>query len=333
MRTLFWPALAALLLLGSSDVVRAQSFLKTVADVPLPGGTTRFDYQSLDPNTGRLYLSHMGDGNVVVFDTKTNKVLTNVSGFPVVIGVLAVPALKSVYASVTRNHEIGVLDTEKLVVSKRIKDGKFPDGLAYSPETHKLFVSDETGGVETVIDAQRNERVDTIQMGGEVGNTQYDPASHLIYACVQTRNELVEINPEKDKIQARYRLPGGEHPHGFYIDDQHGKAYIACEGDNKLLVFDMKNHSVENMFSVADDPDVLAFDRGLQLLYVAGESGSVSVFRFSNGRLEKLGDVKVGANSHSVSVDSQTHRAYFPLKNVNGSPVLRIMTPANSGTE
>ena len=321
-------ALAAILLFAVAGVAEPQSLLQTVADIPLPGGTTRFDYQSLDPSTGRLYLSHMGDGTVVVFDTKTDKVLANVPGFPVVTGVLVVPALKSLYASVTRDHAIGVLDTEKFVVRKRIKDGKFPDGLAYSPETHKLFVSDESGGVETVIDTQRNERVDTIEMGGEVGNTQYDPASHLIYACVQTRNELVEINPQTDKIQARYRLSGGEHPHGLYIDDQHGKAYIACEGDNKLLVFDMKNHTVENVFPVADGPDVLAFDRGLQLLYVACESGSVSVFRFSNGKLEKLGNVKVGANSHSVSADSQTHRVYFPLKNVNGSPVLRIMAPA-----
>jgi DNA-binding beta-propeller fold protein YncE len=268
-----------------------------------------------------------------VFDTKTNKVLANIPGFPTVTGVLVVPALKSVYASVTHNHEVAVLDTEKLVVSKRIKDGKFPDGLAYSPETQKVFVSDEAGGVETVIDTKRNERVDTIEMGGEVGNTQYDPVSHLIYACVQTRNELVEINPETDKIQARYHLSGGEHPHGFYIDDQNGKAYIACEGDNKLLVFDMKNHSVENVFPVAGGPDVLAFDHGLQLLYVACESGAVSLFRYSSGKLEKVGNVNVGPNSHSVSVDSETHRAYFPLKNVNGSPVLRIMTPANIGSE
>lgn len=332
MRTLLWPALAAFLFLAGSDAVNAQSFLKTVADVPLPGGTTRFDYQSLDPKSGRLYLSHMGDGNVVVFDTKTNKVVANIPGFPTVTGVLVVPALKSVYASVAHNHEVAVLDTEKLVVSKRIKDGKFPDGLAYSPETHKVFVSDEAGGVETVIDTQRNERVNTIQMGGEVGNTQYDPVSHLIYACVQTRSELVEINPETDKIQARYHLSGGEHPHGFYIDDQNGKAYIACEGNNKLLVFDMKNHSVENVFPVAGGPDVLAFDRGLQLLYVACESGAVSLFRYSNGKLEKVGNVNVGPNSHSVSVDSETHRVYFPLKNVNGSPILRIMTPANTGT-
>lgn len=331
LRTTLRLAVTALLVFASAEASRAQNFLKPVADISLPGGTTRFDYQSLDPSTGRLYLSHMGDGTVVVFDTKTNKVVANIPGFPVVTGVLAVPALKSVYASVTRNHEIGVLDTEKLVVTKRVKDGKFPDGLAYSPETHKLFVSDESGGVEAVIDTQRNERVNTIQMGGEVGNTQYDPASHLIYACVQTRNELVEINPETDKIQARYALPGGEHPHGFYIDDQHGKAYIACEGDNKLLVFDMKNHSVVKVFPVADGPDVLAFDRNLQLLYVACESGSVSLFRYSNGQLEKLSDVNVGTNSHSVSVNSDTHRAYFPLKNVNGSPVLRIMAPTAGG--
>jgi DNA-binding beta-propeller fold protein YncE len=333
MRTLLWPALAALLFVAGSEAVTAQGFLKTVADVRLPGGTTRFDYQSLDPKSGRLYLSHMGDGNVVVFDTRANKVLANIPGFPIVTGVLAVSALKSVYASVTHNHEVAVLDTEKLVVSKRIKDGKFPDGLAYSPETQKVFVSDEAGGVETVIDTKRNERVNTIEMGGEVGNTQYDPVSHLIYACVQTRNELVEINPETDKIQARYHLSGGEHPHGFYIDDQNAKAYIACEGDNKLLVFDMKNHSVENVFPVAGGPDVLAFDRGLQLLYVACESGAVSLFRHSSGKLEKVGNINVGPNSHSVSVDSETHRAYFPLKNVNGSPILRIMIPANTGTE
>ncbi|HJY53599.1 MAG TPA: YncE family protein [Candidatus Udaeobacter sp.] len=332
MRTLLWLAIAAILLLAGSEVLKAQSFLKTVADVSLPGGTTRFDYQSLDSKTGRLYLSHMGDGNVVVFDTKTNNVVANIPGFPTVTGVLVVPALKSVYASVTHNHEVAVLDTENLVVSKRIKDGKFPDGLAYSPETHKVFVSDEAGGVETVIDTQRNERVNTIEMGGEVGNTQYDPVSHLIYACVQNRNELVEINPKTDKIQARYHLSGGKHPHGFYIDDQNGKAYIACEGDNKLLVFDMKNHSVENVFPVADGPDVLAFDRGLQLLYVACESGTVSLFRDSSGKVEKVENVNVGPNSHSVSVDSETHRAYFPLKNVNGSPILRIMMPANIGT-
>ena len=48
--------LVVLLLFAGAEAAEAQSFLKTVTDVPLPGGTTRFDYQSLDPSTGRLYV-------------------------------------------------------------------------------------------------------------------------------------------------------------------------------------------------------------------------------------------------------------------------------------
>ncbi len=317
------------LLFSSVELTNAQSFLKPVADIRLAGGPTRFDYQSLDPTTGRLYLSHMGDGSVVVFDTQGNKVIGNIPALPTVTGVLLVPSVKTLYASVAGNHEIAVIDPERLVVTKRIPNGKFPDGLAYSPETHKLFVSDESGGVETVIDVRTNERIDTIKMGGEVGNTQYDSSSHLVYACVQTRNELVEINPETDKVQARYPLPGSEHPHGFYIDAEHAKAYIACEGNNKLLVFNMKTHAIEAAFPLGDGPDVLAFDRGLQLLYVACESGVVSVFKCGDNQMRKIGDLDVGPNSHTVSVDPKTHKVYFPLKNVNGTPLLRIMVPAS----
>lgn len=309
---------------------KASPLLEKVIDIPLPGGTTRFDYQSLDAKNGMLYFSHMGDGEMMVFDTKKEKLVAHLPGFPVMTGVLAVPALKKVYGSVTKNHEIAVVDTESLSVVKRIPDGQFPDGLAYSPETQKLYVSDESGGVETVIDTGTNEKMRAIPLGGEAGNTQYDPTSHLIYVCVQTRNQLVAIDPASDKIVARYDLKGGKHPHGFYIDDLQNRAYISCQDDNKLIVFNLKSHEEEATFGVGNSPDVLAFDRGLKLLYVACESGAVSMFKADGGKLIKLGDAKVGPNSHTVAVDSKTHKIYFPLKNFNGSPVLRIMTPTIS---
>jgi hypothetical protein len=34
------------------------------------------------------------------------------------------------------------------------------------------------------------------------------------------------------------------------------------------------------------------------------------------------------ALAHSISVDPVTHQVYFPLQDVNGGPVLRIMKPA-----
>jgi DNA-binding beta-propeller fold protein YncE len=305
----------------------ADSLLTKVADVPLPGGTTRFDYQSMDAEAGRLYFSHMGDGELMVFDIRSEKLITHLPGFPTMTGVLVVPSLKRVYGSVTKYHEVAVVDTESLTIVKRIPDGQFPDGLAFSPETQKLYVSDESGGVETVIDTKTNEKLSSIPLGGEAGNTQYGPTSHLIYVAVQTKNQLVAIDPKTDKIVARYDLKKGKHPHGFYIDETANRAYISCQGDNKLIIFNLKSHQEEEVFSVKADPDVLAFDRGLSLLYVAGESGGVSLFKAADGKLIKQGDAEVGPNSHTVSVDSKTHKAYFPLKNLNGAPVLRIMVP------
>jgi len=323
------PRLALFFLAASLTAFHGLSaeLLKKVADIPLPGGATRFDYASLDSAAGRLYFSHMGDGKLMVFDTRAEKLATNLPGFPTMTGVLAVPPLHRVYGSVTKNHEVAVVDTETLSVIKRIPDGKFPDGLAFSPETQKLYVSDESGGVDTVIDTKTNEKLRSIPLGGEAGNTQYDPTSHLIYVAVQTRNQLVAIDPQSDKITARYDLKKGDHPHGFYIDAPRNRAYISCQGDNKLIVFNLDSYQEEDVFPVEPDPDVLSFDSELNMLYVACESGGVSIFKADNGKLTKLGDADVGPNSHTVAVDSKTHKAYFPLKNLNGAPVLRIMIP------
>src|SRR5256885_5453045 len=52
---------------------RAEAPLRVVADVPLPGSASRFDYQSLEPTSGRLFISHMGAGQLVVFDVRDRK--------------------------------------------------------------------------------------------------------------------------------------------------------------------------------------------------------------------------------------------------------------------
>lgn len=305
----------------------ASPSLSTVVDVPLPGGATRFDYQSFDPKTKTLYFAHMGDGELIVFDTRARKVTAHLPGFPTVTGVLAVPELHRVFASVAGKHEVAIVDSEALKVLARVPAGSFPDGLAYSPEAGKVFVSDERGGKETVIDAKANQRIGTIDMGGEVGNTQYDAGTHRILANVQTRNEVVVIDPVTEKIVARHALEGGESPHGLLIVAPRRLAFAACEGDSKLLVFDLDTFEVKQVLTTGDGPDVLTFDTGLERLYVATESHVVSVFQLQGRTLQKIEDLRVAPNAHTICVDPETHEVYLPLKSVDGRPVLRIMKP------
>jgi DNA-binding beta-propeller fold protein YncE len=308
----------------------SSQLLKLIADVPLRGGPSRFDYQSFDETTGRLIIAHMGAGQLIAFDTKSRKVIGTVGNLPQVTGVLAVPTHHRIYASVTGNHQVVAIDDQRLTIVARIGNIMFPDGLAYAPTSHQVFVSDESGGGELVIDARSDKPMTTIDIGGDAGNTQFDPVSGCIVVAVQTRDRLVFIDPKVDKVVGTQDLPADcKGPHGFLIDAPRRLAFVSCEDNAMLLVDDLRSSRVTSTERVGDHPDVLAFDPGLRRLYVASEAGAISIFKENESALKSLGTY-TAPHAHSVAIDPRTHLLYLPLESVGGKPVLRIMAPTST---
>jgi DNA-binding beta-propeller fold protein YncE len=301
--------------------------LRVVADVSLPGPASRFDYQSIDPAARRLYVSHMNAGRLVVFDLDASRVIADVPGLDRVTGVWAVPTHRAVYASAAGLHEVAVIDDRTLAITARVGGARFPDGIAYAPDEQKVFVSDESGAADVVIDARTNTRRSIIPLGGEAGNTHYDSVSHCILVAVQTRDQLVAIDPATERIVRRYDLPGSDHPHGFTLDEAGRLAFVTSEESGILQVVDLRTMRVVGTHRVGDDPDVLAWDPAWRHLYVASESGVVSVFAADGARLRAIGTLRL-PHAHTVAVDPRTHRVYLPLQNLGGHPVLRILAPA-----
>jgi DNA-binding beta-propeller fold protein YncE len=300
--------------------------LRAVRDIPLPGPANRFDYQSVDPAIGRLYINHMNAGTVVVFDLDSSRVIKEIAGAERATGVRAVPAHHTVYVSAAGRHEVLAIDDRSLTVVARVGDIKFPDGIAYAPAEHKLFVSDEAGATNVVIDARTNTKRSTIDLGGEAGNAHYDSVSHCILVAVQTRNQLVAIDPATERVVARYDLAGSDHPHGFVLDEPGRLAFITCEGNAKLLVVDLRTMRILSTHPVADGPDVLAWDAAWRRLYVASESGALASFWLEGATLHAVAEVRA-PHAHTVAVDPRTHRVYLPLENIGGRPLLRILEP------
>jgi DNA-binding beta-propeller fold protein YncE len=334
---LCWNRLAAFtvaLCMGGAafSVVSAQtqnpSPIKQVVDVPLPGKAVRFDYQSLDASHGRLYIAHMNADQLVVFDIKKREVVANLDGFLGVHGVWAVPELGRVYASATGEHKVAVVDMERLKTIAKAGPVHYPDGIAYAPGPKRVFVSDEHGDADAVIDATTNTLLTTIPLGGGAGNTVYDSGSGHILVAVHEKNELVAIDPGTEKIVGHYPVPGIESPHGVALDLNARLAFVAGEENNKLALVDLSNMQVLGTYPVGKDPDVLAFDPGLKQLYVSAESGNVTVFREKGKSLVNVGSLFM-PHAHTVSVDAETHLVYFPLQSIDGHLLLRIMEPTS----
>jgi len=309
---------------AGAQVSEATPKWRVVADVPLPGKAARFDYQSFDPTTGRLWIAHMGAGEVLAYDLNSRQAVARVPGMSGVTGVRVVPVLQRVFAALSAAHEVAVLDSRTGQVIARIAGGRFPDGLAYAPPARKLYVSDEHGRQELVIDVPSSTARLPIQLGGEAGNTQYDSVANRIWVAVQTRNELVAIDPGTDSIVDRVAVAGIDHPHGFAISPENRLIYVTGEENGRLGVLDLRTRRMLGTYPVGKEPDVLALDPLRRRLFVAAESGVISAFDIRGDSLGVLPSYRA-PHAHSVAVDPTSHLVYVPLENVGGRPVLRIL--------
>jgi DNA-binding beta-propeller fold protein YncE len=268
----------------------------------------------------------MDASQLLAFDVVKRKITKTIAA-PGVHGVIAVPQLGRVYASATNAREVLTINARTGSVLARAPAGEYPDGLAYDPAQRHVFVSDESGGVETVITAS-GRRIATIPLGGEAGNVQFDPVTDHVLADVQTRTDIAVIDPRTNRIVKRIRVPNCVNDHGLLIDAPRRLAFVACDGNAKLLTLNLRTMAFTGTFDVGQSPDVLAFDPTKRRLYVSAESGVVAVFAETRTSARPLGMSFLATEAHTVAVDPATHLVYFPLQSgSNGRPQLLIMRP------
>jgi DNA-binding beta-propeller fold protein YncE len=315
--------------IAAAPQVPASLPLSLVADLPLPGSASRFDYQSVDADHRRLYIAHLGDSSLVVFDLDGQRVVQEVRGLPSVHGVVAAPERHFLLATATADKSLAIIDDQTFQVKARVPAGAYPNGLAYDPTSGRVFVSNNAGRGVAVVDVKNARALPSIDIGGGAGNTQYDAESGHVLAAVHGSPVLVEIDPAASEVVGRIPLHKVSTCHGLLIASKLRLAFAACRGASPLLVVVDLGTSQQTMtLSLPADIDVLAFDPGLRRLYAASETGTVAVFAVAADRsVTEFGRGFLGPNAHTVAVDPATHRVYFPLENLSGHPVLRVMAP------
>jgi DNA-binding beta-propeller fold protein YncE len=323
------PAFALVAVVLGSPPSQGSLPLSHVADVALPGHPSRFDYQAIDASNRRLYLAHLGDSSLVVFDLDGQRVIQEIPGLPSVHGVVVAPEQHLVFATATAQNTLAIIDDRTFQVQSRVPAGEYPNGLAYDPVESRVFVSNNRGVGVGVVDVKTAHALRGVDIGGGAGNTQYEAGSGHVLAAVHGQPFLADIDPALGQVAARIPLPGITSCHGLLVASSLRMAFAACHGTGpQLAVVDLGSGRETSRLPLPPDVDVLAFDPGLRRLYAASETGVVVVFSVAtDGAVTELGRGFVGPDAHSVAVDPVTHRVYFPLENVGGHPVLRVMNP------
>jgi hypothetical protein len=328
-------AAEALLVCGAPDAGTsgggARLPLVKIADVDLPGGATRFDYQDIDTGLGHLVVAHMLDNSVLILDLRDGSVLAEVKNIPTARGVVIADDVGTIFVTSSPNQLV-LIDNRSFKEKARVQTGSAPDGVGWDPVDKMVGVSDQGEGALSLIADSGKGALKQIVLGTETGNVVFDTSRGWFWITVVADappDQLVAVDPLSAKIETRIDLPGCSGAHGLRLHPDGASALIACEGNNKLARVALDGDHAVATADTGSGPDVLSIDPGLGWLYVAAESGDVTVFDISKAGVELIDHDMPGDNAHTVAVDPATHRVFFPLQlGPNGKPVLRIMRPS-----
>ncbi len=191
-------------LLGRQPPAAASPLpLTVVARVVLPGPSTRFDYADIDAPAHALFLAQLGSSRLLEIDTTTRRVLRVTDGLADIHGVLVVPALHRAFATATGSDQLVALDEATDGDVYRAPTGDYPDGLVYAPSNGQIWISNETGGSETVVDAGTGQIVDTAALGGTLATSPTTPPATASWSTCRPATRSPSSTP------AAASSPGG----------------------------------------------------------------------------------------------------------------------------
>ncbi len=315
-RRLFCAALIATAALpaggAQAATPAAASSYHMIAQYPIGGNDTGYDYLRVDALTRRVFVAHAN--RVEVLNVDTGEKVGEIAGMHGVHGIELIAELGKGYTSNGLDRTVTVFDRDTLKIRKVIRyTGVKPDAIQYDPETRRLFVVNggATGDV-TVIDPVSDAIVDTLDLGGsKLEQIGFDGRGR---AFVNDEGKSVIHVFDTHSLQpvANWSLGGCEEPTGMAVDRRHHRVFAAC-GNEKLAVLDADSGRVVATPAIGKEPDGAVFDPKTDRIFTSNKEGTLSVLKeVSPDRYETLQTLTTRPGARTLAMDENTGRIFMP---------------------
>ena len=139
---------------------------------------------------------------------------------------------------------ITVLDAESGKVITKIEVGERPRAIVFTTDGSRAYVSGETGGTVTVVDAQANKPLKTIKMpeGAKPMGVAISPDQKRLYVATGRGKTVAVIDVATDSIIGSVEV--GVRPWGIALTADGRKLYSANGPSNDVSVVDTESMKV-----------------------------------------------------------------------------------------
>jgi YVTN family beta-propeller protein len=211
----------------------------------------------------KVYVSNSSGGAVSVIDPATNLVSTTIP-LPLTsnpFGITAADPLGRVYVAARYcpgfpglcTTEVAILPIDVAgdsvvtadIVPLNTDSLRFPQGLAFNPNDHRLYIAMDSGYVK-VVDPVAKTEVGTImvQPGFTLSDVAVNPLTDTVYVSNFGGGGIAVIDPTTATVVNQ--LPANT-PTGIGVDPLHNRIYYASSGNQSVIEIDGANENFHTM--------------------------------------------------------------------------------------
>lgn len=273
------------------------------------GGDGGWDYPSVDPGAHLLYLSRAT--HVAIADTRTGKIVGDITDTPGVHGIALAQDLGRGFISAGKTNQVKVFDLNTRQVLASIEVGSKPDAIVYEPQTHRVVALNGHSDSASIIDPADNRVVKTIALGGGPEFASADGAGH-VYVNLEDKNQLALIDMATLQVSARWALPGCDGPTGLALDTAHQRSISVC-ANAALVVLDTASGKHIATLPIGRGVDGVAFDPAVQNAFSANGDGTLTVVHEADpDHFAVVQTLATAQGARTIALNPQTHRLYLP---------------------
>jgi DNA-binding beta-propeller fold protein YncE len=320
-RTLALAAIAASFI----ALPAGAQFHRLESAVVIKGDKPDWDYVTLDPARGYLFIGRRGDG-VTVYDVKSKKVVRNIDKSDDANAIALVPEFDRGY-TVNGDGTSTVFQLSSLKTLDRIKIGADADSAFYEPVSKQLAFTMGDSKKIAFVDAKTGKVVGELPMESKkLDGTVADGEGNLLMA-LRDRNSVVKIDVANRKVTEEWKTAPCDEPTGIAYDVANKRIFVGCRGKSPVLaVLDAASGKVITTSEIGRGNDGVIYDPSTHKIYTSnGVDANLVIYDQVDADNYKLAEATTTRPyARTMALDPRTKKVYMVTAEGTADPAKKI---------